>query len=137
MQQAAEIIYERTQPYRYAVYEDETQSANGGLEKARAILEELVESGVAQRTRLGPCGLASLADTMDPRQAMIEQEKSLALDPSFALAWNNLAGSDPLLGHDEESGRRSQSRHRPVRSGQGRDERGARRASCCCTTRRR
>jgi len=40
---------------------------------------------------------------MDPRQAMSEQEKSLALDPSFALAWNNLAGSDPLLGHDEKA----------------------------------
>ena len=45
MQLAAEKIYERTQPYRYAVYLVETQVANGGREKSRTFLEGLVESG--------------------------------------------------------------------------------------------
>ncbi len=102
MQQAAEKIYERTQPYRYAVYLTEMQSANGGREKARAILEELVESGSFTERVWGHAGLAALAETTDPHLGIIEQEKSLALDSSFALAWNNIAFNDALLGHDEK-----------------------------------
>jgi tetratricopeptide (TPR) repeat protein len=101
MQQAAEKIFERTQPYRYAVYVVEMQGAIG-REKSRAILEQLVESGAPSERVWGHAGLATLVDTMDPHRGMIEQEKSLALDPSFALAWNNLADDDALLGHDEQ-----------------------------------
>jgi len=102
MQQAAEKVYARTQPYRYAVYAVETQNTNGGREKARAILEGLVESGSLSERVWGHAGLAALAYTMDPRLALIEQQKSLALDPSFALAWGNNASDDALLGHDEK-----------------------------------
>jgi tetratricopeptide (TPR) repeat protein len=103
MQQAAEKIYERTQPYRYAVYAVEMQSANGGREKSRAILEGLVESGPLNERVWGHAGLATLADTVDPRLAMTEEQKSLALDPSFVLAWNNIANDDAVFGHDEKA----------------------------------
>src|SRR6202789_1939203 len=53
MQQAAEKIYESTQPYRYAVYLGETQAAHGGGEKSREILEGLVESGSARERVFG------------------------------------------------------------------------------------
>jgi tetratricopeptide (TPR) repeat protein len=100
MQQAAEKIYESTQPYRYSVYLTETQAAHGGLERARAILERLVESGPPNERVWGHAGLATLIDSIDPRQGMAEQRKALALDPSFGLAWNNLANDDAVLGHD-------------------------------------
>ncbi len=103
MQQAAEKIYERTQPYRYAVYLTETQSAKGGREKARAILEELVESGSLVERVWGHAGLAELIDTVDPRLGTVEQQKSLALDSSFALSWNNLGGDAALFSHDEKA----------------------------------
>jgi tetratricopeptide (TPR) repeat protein len=102
MQQAAEKVYERTQPYRYAVYVVETQNTSGGREKARAILGGLVESGSLSERVWGHAGLAALAYTTDPRLALVEQQKSLALDPSFGLAWGNNAGDYALLGHDEQ-----------------------------------
>ncbi|MEI9931830.1 MAG: hypothetical protein WDM89_15155 [Rhizomicrobium sp.] len=103
MQQAAENIYERTQPYRYAVYEDETQSANGGLEKARAILEELVESGSPNERVWGHAGLASLADTMDPppghdRAGEIARTRSV-----FRARVEQPRRLRPSLGHDEKA----------------------------------
>ncbi len=100
MQQAAEKIYESTQPYRYAVYLGETQAAHGGGEKARAILEGLTESGSPSERVWGHAGLAALIDTANPYLADTEQRKSLALDPGMGLAWYNLANDDSLFGHD-------------------------------------
>jgi tetratricopeptide (TPR) repeat protein len=103
MQDAAEKIYERTQPYRYAVYLMETQAAHGGRDRARAILEGLVESGSPGERVWGHAGVASLLDTMDLHRAMVEQHKALALDPNFSLAWGNLANDEAYLGHDEKA----------------------------------
>jgi tetratricopeptide (TPR) repeat protein len=100
MQQAAEKIYESTQPYRYAVYLGETQAAHGGLEKSRAIMEGLIESGSPSERVWGHAGLAALVDTADPYLADAEQRKALALDPGMGLAWYNLANDDSLFGHD-------------------------------------
>jgi tetratricopeptide (TPR) repeat protein len=100
MQQAAEKIYERTQPYRYAVYLGETQAAHGGGEKSRAILEGLTESGSPSERVWGHAGLAALIDTANPYLADAEQRKALALDPGMGLAWYNLANDDSLFGHD-------------------------------------
>ncbi|HXM00947.1 MAG TPA: hypothetical protein VN932_13540 [Rhizomicrobium sp.] len=100
MQQAAEKIYESTQPYRYAVYLGETQAAHGGGEKSRAILEGLVESGSPSERVWGHAGLAALVDTANPYLADAEQRKALALDPGMGLAWYNLANDESLFGHD-------------------------------------
>jgi hypothetical protein len=100
IQQAAEKIYERTQPYRYAAYLLETQATHGGLVRARAIFESLAESGAPGERTWGHAGLATLTETIDPHLSSVEQRKALALDPSFGLAWNNLSNDEASLGHD-------------------------------------
>ena len=50
LQQTAEAIYKRTQPYRYAIYAE----SHGKIAEASAILQHLtVEGGIAARSRLG------------------------------------------------------------------------------------
>ncbi len=100
-QQAAEQIYVRTQPYRHAIYLVETQSGHGGREAGRAIFEELVANGSREDRIWGHVGLAYLVDSDDPRLASTEQRKAAALDPSFALPYQDIASDDHILGHDE------------------------------------
>jgi len=103
MQQAADQIYARTQPYRHAIYLDERQAEHGGREAARAIFEELVASGSREDRIWGHVGLANLVDSDDPRLASAEERKAAALDSSFALPYQDIAGDDHILGHDESA----------------------------------
>jgi tetratricopeptide (TPR) repeat protein len=103
MQQAAEQVYARTQPYRHAIYLGEMLTGHGARERARAIFEELVASGSREDRIWGHVGLSYLVDSDDPRLASAEQRKAAALDASFALPYQDIAGDDHILGHDEST----------------------------------
>lgn len=101
MQQAADQIYAHTQPYRHAIYLDERQTGHGGREAARSIFEELIAGGSREDRIWGHVGLANLIDSDDLRLASAEERKAAALDSSFALPYQDIAGDDHILGHDE------------------------------------
>jgi tetratricopeptide (TPR) repeat protein len=101
LQQAAEKIYQRTQPYRYAIYI--VGSDHSRLEMARANLQELADAGSPIDRVWAHVGLASIDETADPVHAPIEERKAAALDPDFALAYEDLAADEGILDHDEAS----------------------------------
>jgi tetratricopeptide (TPR) repeat protein len=101
LQQTAEAIYFRTQPYRYAVY---LQAGNPPrLAQSRAILESLTSDSSAHERAWAHVGLGSLDDNSDPPSGPIEMRLAAALVPNFALPYENLSGEEGNLGHDEAS----------------------------------
>ncbi len=99
LEQTAEAIYKRTQPYRYAIYVE----SHGKIAEASAILQHLTVEGGSARDRawayLGAGVLKRLdgdwyGDADDERAA-------IALVPDFALAHVNLENDYATLGHDE------------------------------------
>ena len=102
MQQAAERIYQHTQPYRYAIYLGGLGA--GRIAEARRVLEGLAAEGSMRERAWAYIGLGTL-DTQanDDRRAVSEFEEVLSLEPNFALAYDNLDLEQATMGHDEAS----------------------------------
>jgi tetratricopeptide (TPR) repeat protein len=100
VQRAAEAIYARTQPYRYAMYLIAT-----GVEKNRArvtaILEGLARGGTPLDKAWSFMGLSTGAEFSDPIHAPAINRKAIPIAPDFALAYQNIGGEEQTLGHDE------------------------------------
>ena len=100
VQRAAEAIYARTQPYRYAMY-----LAAKGSEKNRAritaILEGLVRTGTPLDKAWSYMGLSTSAEFTDPIHAPAINRKAIPIAPDFALAYQNIGGEEESLGHNE------------------------------------
>jgi tetratricopeptide (TPR) repeat protein len=100
LQQAAEAIYKRTQPYRYAVYiQSLTPPQN---DQAREIYQEMVAQGSRRDRAWAYIGLSNLDNASgDLRHSVENLHRALALDPKFAMAYGNLDNAESSLGHDE------------------------------------
>lgn len=100
LQQTAEKIYERTQPYRYAVYLQAPPRLQ--IAKARKIFEQLTEEGSSRERKWANVGIAvQYVQTGDFRTSDSYIWKALALDPGFGLAWLDADFNESALGHDE------------------------------------
>ncbi|MDE1985068.1 MAG: tetratricopeptide repeat protein [Alphaproteobacteria bacterium] len=102
LQQTAEKIYERTQPYRYAIYlQSETPPQ---MARSRQILEGLAQSGSPRDRAWAYNGLAVLDNEAgDGERSVADARQALAFMPDFALAYENIDQSEANLGHDEAS----------------------------------
>lgn len=100
LQQAAEKVYERTQPYRYAVYLEGKVPPQ--RTQARKILEGLAADGSPRDRAWAYIGLSVLDGTSgDSRQAAIDARQALALMPGLVIGYQNIDLSETRLGHDE------------------------------------
>ncbi|MGA9796736.1 MAG: hypothetical protein WBQ17_14520, partial [Rhizomicrobium sp.] len=98
LQQAAQNIYERTQPYRYAVY---LANVLNDKAKARVLYEKLVATGDAREQAWAHIGLGVADITSDDfHGARDECALAAATEPGFALAYFDLDFNESLLGHD-------------------------------------
>ena len=110
LQQAAERIYERTQPYRYAAYienEGDYPAGDGPerLARGRAILQRLTAEGGSFRERVwATLGLGANAQfSADIPESLVYYHQAAKLLPDFALAWSNAQSMETLLEHEEQS----------------------------------
>ncbi|MEO8811286.1 MAG: hypothetical protein ABI376_00040 [Caulobacteraceae bacterium] len=99
LQQAAEDIVARTQPYRYTVYLERA----GRLAAAEAALATLATRGSPQDRAWAYSRWGGLTAHRDLAGGERRERSALALDPDLALARDNLAGQEVLLGHDRSA----------------------------------
>ncbi|MGH6872130.1 MAG: hypothetical protein ACREHE_11545 [Rhizomicrobium sp.] len=100
LQRASEDIYRRTQPYRYAVYVG-TDSPHPDRAKATVLFQALLAEPDPKERLWAAIGLGSLVDIGDPGAGAYWMRRAIAIDPGFALPWENLATDDGNFGHDE------------------------------------
>jgi tetratricopeptide (TPR) repeat protein len=121
LQQVAEDIYHRTQPYRYAAFIEGT--AKPDLAGARAILQRLSVEGTTVRERawatLG-VGVNDLFSGNISAQS-VQLRQAIALDPDFALAWGDLESGEGTLEHEENSFQAGRKAIRLMANGSGAD----------------
>jgi len=98
LNRVAEMVFARTQPYRYGVY----LVQNDRVEDARAAFEHLADYGPPQERGWALTGLASQA-VLYPDAATLETaaRRAVAAAPELALARLNLADTAYMLGHSE------------------------------------
>jgi len=102
LQQAAESVYARTQPYRYAVY----LSSRDPNDQSRAdeAYRKLAENGTLQDRAWAYIGLSTIYSGRNQREeSMRVLKKALALRPNFAIAILDIAGAEGQYQHDESA----------------------------------
>ena len=101
IQQAAEAVYQRTQPYRYTAYLQD----HGRVPEAVAILQRLardpdpMERAWARRA----IGINHARQNLDFAADAFEQRAALEAVPEFAPALSELAYIEAIAGHDREA----------------------------------
>jgi tetratricopeptide (TPR) repeat protein len=98
LEQAAEAVYEKTQPYRYAAY----IANKGEVAKAGVVLAKVVASSPPSE-QAWAYALWSNADfdAGDWRAVIDKTGRAIALDPDNALAWENRGELERERGEDE------------------------------------
>jgi tetratricopeptide (TPR) repeat protein len=99
MQKAAEAVYARTQEFRFAIYLGDRLGPNG--ESTPQILQRLAQSGSPRDRIWADMGIGTFAEYADPLHAPDIQARAIPLAPRFALPYQNIAGEESWLGHDE------------------------------------
>lgn len=100
MQKAAEAVYHATQPYRYAVYLQNT----GRIKEAEAAYDDLIEHGSPQDKAWAYVGVENIyINRGESKRALDSLYKALAVRPDFFMSYTNMAGIQSQLGHDEEA----------------------------------
>ncbi|HEY2068992.1 MAG TPA: hypothetical protein VGG48_05515 [Rhizomicrobium sp.] len=98
LQQAAEAVYQRTQPYRYAVY---LGNRNRNAE-SEAAYHTLIENGSSLDRAWAYVGLSTLDQLHgDLPQAVRDLHASLAARPGFVMAYIDLSNDESSQQHDE------------------------------------
>ena len=107
MRQAAERVYEQTQPYRYATYlADIGEVLPDGperralLDRRRAIMTTLVSSPSEIERLWGNNGLAQSSDT-SMQDALSFLQTALEIDPEHPILLYNISWSRSILGQNE------------------------------------
>ena len=107
MRQAAERVYEQTQPYRYATYLAATADAlpagperEAVIDRARSIFTTLVSSPSETERLWGYNGL-SRVDSSSAQDALAILQPALEIDPQHPLITLNTAALRLILGQDE------------------------------------
>jgi len=99
LQQTAETIYKRTQPYRYAVYLNAKRHA---VAESDAIFESLAATGPARERAWAYNGLGtSKSRKADFTGALADLRQAVALDPLLGVAYANIGFEEMWQGHDE------------------------------------
>jgi tetratricopeptide (TPR) repeat protein len=100
--QVADKIYERTQPYRYAIYQQNLGPDH--FAQARAVLERLAVKGSQRDRAWAYLGLGVLDSSQNAApKANHEYEIAIGLEPNLVLALVNLEQNESTYGHDEAS----------------------------------
>ena len=107
VQQAAEHVYEATQPYRYANYLDRNYDPNGladRVARATVIYRKLIAGDDPVERAWAWNGLGTIAFNFhgDQRLASDYYRKSIASTPDFTIAYFALASRDQSLNREEE-----------------------------------
>ena len=98
--EAAESVFSRTQPYRYAGY----LMDHGRVAEARPVLQRLVDSDDAEQRAWGYVGLgAALLRAGDNRGATVQYRLAAAQKPHFAPALVGMANAELAAGYDAEA----------------------------------
>jgi tetratricopeptide (TPR) repeat protein len=100
VQKAAEAIYARTQPYRYAMYLG-AAGAKKNRAQITAMLRQLARTGSPLDKAWSYEGLSTNAEFTDPIHAAGISMMALSSVPDFALAYQNVFGEELAVGHDE------------------------------------
>ena len=108
VQQAAEHVYEVTQPYRYANYLDRNYDPKGVAQrvaKATAIYRKLIAGDDVKEQAWAWNGLATIQFNFyaDNRKASWYYRKALATDPDMTLVYYALSARNGPLGQEEEA----------------------------------
>ncbi len=100
IQQAAEAVYRTTQPYRYAIWlADHNRAAEAG-----AVLQNVARTGSIHERAWAYLGLGVQMQAQgDYAGSAAMMRRAIALDPDLLLAYDNLAGDEGSLQHDEQS----------------------------------
>jgi len=103
VQQAAEAVYERTQPYRYTAY----LLDHGRIPEGLAILQRLARGPDPMERAWAHRAIGSVRAEQDFDFAgdAAEQRAALLAIPEFAPALSQLAFTEALRGHDREAAR--------------------------------
>jgi len=102
LQAAAESVYARTQPYRYAVYLSSLDPKDQS--RANAAYRKLAENGSLQDRAWAYIGLSTIYQgSNQPDESMRVLYKALALRPNFAIAILDIAGGEAQRQHDENA----------------------------------
>ena len=98
-ERAAEFIYSRTQPYRYAVY----LSRRGRQQQAEEMLSHLAQESTDVRDRAwANIGLGTdEAANGNLYGAVAYMRRSIEIIPDFVIGWANIEEYEADLGHDE------------------------------------
>jgi tetratricopeptide (TPR) repeat protein len=95
---AAESVYRRTQPYRFAVYLDNQKR----IREAQAIYNALIDSDDLQDRAWAYIGLSSerqrLSDIAGANALLL---RAIQVNPGILLSYENLANNEATLQHDE------------------------------------
>jgi tetratricopeptide (TPR) repeat protein len=100
IQQAAEAVYRTTQPYRYAIWlADHNRAAEAG-----AVLQNVARTGSIHERAWAYLGLGVQMQAQgDYAGSSAMMRQAIALEPDLLLAYDNLAGDEGSLQHDEQS----------------------------------
>lgn len=97
LQQTAEAVFEKTQPFRYSKYLE----AAGRMDEALAAARRLADEGPPEER---PWAWAQISNLMieagDMAGAADAGRRAVALDPELGLGWMNLSLAEEALGHD-------------------------------------
>jgi tetratricopeptide (TPR) repeat protein len=100
LQKAAEQIYARTQPYRYAMYLEE----HGKMDDAIAILAKLAASASRSERAWAYIGWSiALSDQGRIVESAERARDAIRADPAKYSGWGNLLDADLFLDHPEEA----------------------------------
>ena len=95
LRQTAEVIYSRTQPYRYAVW----LTRHDRLDEAIQVMRRLLSVGDSTDRLFALSGLGSFATNAPEARSLLRF--ALQLQPTFIQPWVDLAHVEEQSGHDE------------------------------------
>ncbi|HTQ15349.1 MAG TPA: hypothetical protein VMH86_15870 [Rhizomicrobium sp.] len=100
LQKAAESVYRKTQPYRYAVY----LSNNGREKEAEAAYRGLILDGSPEDRAWAYIGLSTIYQAHgDIGDEILMLRKALDVIPNFPMSYINWSSEEDALQHDQEA----------------------------------
>ena len=97
LQQTAEAVFERTQPFRYSKYLE----AAGRMDEAMTTARRLADTGPPEERPWAWAQISNLQlEAGDMRAAAAAARRAVELDPELGLGWLNLSIAEGNLGHD-------------------------------------
>jgi tetratricopeptide (TPR) repeat protein len=96
--QAAEKIYQQSQPYRYAMF---VLLDRGEIATARTIFDGLRNERSPRDRAWAYLALGQIDFTSDPERGIVEEREAAMIAPDLALPYANIAIQELALGRDE------------------------------------